>query len=92
MTRQQGIFSRRASKNKINKIDSHIYNYYEKNEGQTIVRLNTVILSKVRVKSINDVAIPDRASNKLRVDSIRLGDFYICDVTHDEILETIFSS
>ena len=39
------------------------YNNYEKNEGNTIVRLNTGILTKVKVKSINDVDLPDRASN-----------------------------
>ena len=27
----------------------------------------------------------------MRGDAIRLGDFYVCGVTHDEILETIFS-
>ena len=42
-------------------------------------------------QSINDVDIPDRASNKLRVDEFRLGAVYFFDVTHDEILETIFS-
>ena len=39
----------------------------EKYEGKT-VRLNTIILTKVKIKSINDVAITARASNKLRGD------------------------
>ena len=26
----------------------------------------------------------------LRVNEIRIGDFYVCDDTHDKILETIF--
>ena len=31
-----------------------------------------------------------RVKNKLRGDVIRLGGFYVCNDTHDEILETIF--
>ena len=53
--------------------------------------MNTVILTKVKVKLINDVNLTDRASNKLRYDAIRYGAVYVCDGTHDEILETIFS-
>ena len=53
--------------------------------------MNTVILTKVRVKSINDIALPYRDSNNLRCDSIRLGAVYICDESHDEILDTVFS-
>ena len=53
--------------------------------------MNTIILTKVNVQSLNGVFIPDRASNKLRGDSIRLGAVYIYDVTHNEILEVIFS-
>ena len=60
-------------------------------EGKTIVGLNTVILTKVRVQTINDVALPGISYNTLRGDAIRLGDIYVCDVTHNEILETIFS-
>ena len=52
--------------------------------------MNNVILTKVKVQPINYTAPPDRASNKFRGDAIRLGAVYICDVTHDEILETIF--
>ena len=58
---------------------------------KTIFRLNTVILTKVKVQLINDIYLPDRASNKLRGGTIRSGAVYVCDVTHDEILETIFS-
>ena len=66
------------------------YTTNEKNKGKITLRLNTVILTKVKVKSINDVALPDKASNKLRGDTIRLSAVYVCDFTHDEIMETIF--
>ena len=49
------------------------------------VRLNTIILTKVNIKSINDVALPTIASNKLRGDAIRLGAVGVCDVINDEI-------
>ena len=62
-----------------------------KKTQETIGRLNTFILTKVRVKLINDVDNPDRASNNFRGDLIRLVNVYFCDVTHHEILETIFS-
>ena len=65
--------------------------YENKNQRQTIVRLNTVILTNVKLKSINGVIIPTRSSNKLRDDAIRLGALYVCDDSHDEILEKIFS-
>ena len=48
------------------------------------------ILTMVTVQPINDVYIPDRASNELRGDIIRLGDVYVCDNAHYEILETTF--
>ena len=38
----------------------------------------------------SDVDLLTRVSNKLRGDAIRLGTVYLCDVTHYEILETIF--
>ena len=63
----------------------------KKKQEKTIVGLNTVILTKVKVQSINDVSHPTRASNELRGDTIRLGAVYICDGAHDEILETIVS-
>ena len=53
------------------------------NEVKTIVRLNTFILTKVRVQSINYVALPYRASNKLRGDAIRLIAVYVCYDTRD---------
>ena len=49
-----------------------------------------VILTKVKIQSINDVTLPDIISNNLRVDAISSGDVYLCDDTHDKILETIF--
>ena len=55
-----------------------------------MVRLNTVILTKVKVQLVNDVNIPAIELNKLSGDTIRLGDVYIYYVTHDEIRETIF--
>ena len=67
------------------------YNPYEKNKGKTIVRLNTVALTKVKVKPINYVALPAIASNRSRGDAIRLDVVYVCDFTHDKILDTIFS-
>ena len=56
------------------------YTSYEK-KWKTIVSLNIVILAKLKAQSINDVSIPDIASNKFRGDAIRLGDVYVCDVT-----------
>ena len=53
--------------------------------------MNTVILTKIRLQSINYVAITDRASNNLRVDLIMLGYVYVYNHIHDEILETSFS-
>ena len=42
------------------------------------------------VQSINDVNIPAIPSNKLRGDAIMLGSVYVCDDTHNEILDNIF--
>ena len=91
MTRKQGIFGIRAPKNKRIKLTVTYRGIMGEKFGGEIVRLSTVILTKVRSQSINDVAIPDRASNKFRGDAVRLGHVYICDVTHDEIQKTIFS-
>ena len=52
--------------------------------------MNNAILTKVKVKSINDVDIPATESNKLRGYAIRLGAIYVCDHKQDEILENIF--
>ena len=57
---------------------------------KTIFGLNNVTLTKVKVKSINTVNIPDISSNKLSGDLIRLCAVYVCDDIYDEILETIF--
>ena len=62
----------------------------KKKKEQTIFRLNTVILNKLKLQSIKDVALPTRASDNLRDDEIRLGDVYVCDDAHDEILGIIF--
>ena len=67
------------------------YTPYEKNEGKIIFRFDAGILGKVRVQSINYVNLHARASNKLRSGAIRLGDFYVCSDSQDEILDTIFS-
>ena len=53
--------------------------------------LNTVILTKVKLQSINDVSLPDRDSNKLRGDAIILGAICVCDSSQDEILEKFFN-
>ena len=66
------------------------YTPYEKTKGK-IVRLNTVIFTKVKLKSINDANINARASNNWRGDTIRLDDVYVFDDTHNEIIETISS-
>ena len=63
----------------------------EKNESKTIFRLNISILTKLKVQSLYDVAIPDRAPNNFRGGGIRLVTVYVFDVTQNEILETIFS-
>ena len=62
-----------------------------KNEGKTIVRLNTVILIKVKLQFINYVALHARVSNELRGNAVRLGIEYVCDCTHYVILNGIFS-
>ena len=51
--------------------------------------MNTVILTKVKVKSINDIALPARALNNLRGHAIRLGAMYVHDDAHNEIAETV---
>ena len=55
------------------------------------IRLNTVIITKIKVQSISVVTLTNIASNKLRGDKIKLGALYVCDYAHYEILETIFS-
>ena len=66
------------------------YTPYENKEGN-IFSFNTVILTKVKLKSINYVYIPSLESNQLMSDIIRLGNVYFCDVTHVEMLEILFS-
>ena len=65
--------------------------YENENQEETIFTLNTIILTKVTVKSINDVALPARASNNLISDAFCLGYVYVCDDTHNEIIKTIFA-
>ena len=52
--------------------------------------MNTFILTKIKVQSINDVALPYSALNELRGDAIQLSDVYVCDDAHYEIMETNF--
>ena len=59
--------------------------------GKTMVRLNTIILTKLKVKPIKDVALPTRYENNLIGDEIRLGTVYVCDYAHHKIFETIFA-
>ena len=54
-------------------------------------RLNNVIFTTVKEKSINDVAIPTRSSNGSRYGVIILGAVNVFDAAHDEILLTKFS-
>ena len=67
------------------------YTIYENENKEKTTRINTVILTNVKVKSINEVALPDRSSNTLRGYAIKLGTVYICDGSHDEITEKCFS-
>ena len=53
--------------------------------------MNNVILTKLKVQPVNDVALPSRASNILRGVAIRLGDVYVCGDAQDEIREKMFS-
>ena len=55
------------------------------------VTLNTVILTQVKVKPINDVVLPALSSNKRGGYAISLGSVYVGDESQFEILETIFS-
>ena len=45
--------------------------------------LNTVILTKVKVKPINYVSLTDKDANNLRGDVIRLVAVHFCDDAHD---------
>ena len=58
-----------------------VYSIWEKNEGKTTVRLDTAILNKVKVQSINNIALPNRESKNFRGDAIRLGSVYVYDDT-----------
>ena len=51
----------------------------DNNERKLIVRLITVILTKVKVKAKNHIALPDIPSNNLICDAIRLRNVYVCD-------------
>ena len=55
-----------------------------------IVRLDNSLFTMVKVISINDFSLPDRESSRSTGDSIRLVAICVYDVTHDEILATIF--
>ena len=68
-----------------------VYSLWGGNEGKTVAMSNTVILTKVKVKSINCVAFTVRSSKQFRVDAIKWGGVSVCDVTLDEIMKTIFS-
>ena len=68
-----------------------VYSLWKKDQVKITVRLNTVNLTKVKVQSINDVALTTIASNKLRVESFRLVAVYVCDDANDEIMEIFVS-
>ena len=59
--------------------------YENENQVETIVRLNTDILTKVKFKSMNDVALPTIFSNNFRGNKIRLGSMYVFDEAHDKM-------
>ena len=72
-------------------IFKQLYSPYKNvNQVKTIISLNNFILTKVKVKSINNVTITGASSNNLRGCTIRLGAVYVCHYSHNEILETIF--
>ena len=52
--------------------------------------LNDVIVTKVKVQSINHVSTTNIYSNNLRDNTIWLGAVYVCDGEHDEIIEKYF--
>ena len=64
--------------------------YEKKHQVKTVVRLYTVILTKLKLQSMNYLSITTRASNRLRDNVIRIGAVYVCNDAHDEILGTIF--
>ena len=64
-----------------------VYSLWIWNEGGKPVRLNTVIWTKVKVKSIQIISLPARSQNNLRGVAIRLVAMYVCDDAHDEILK-----
>ena len=49
--------------------------------------MNSVIITKINVKSINDVDLPARFLNNLRGVAIRLVAVYVFDDVHDGIIE-----
>ena len=49
---------------------------------KTIFRLNDIIMTKVELQLVNDVALSTRSSSELRGNAIRLSDFYVCDDVH----------
>ena len=55
------------------------------------IRLNAVILTNLKVKSINDLALNTITSNNLGVDAIMLGNVYVYDKAHNEIIVPIFA-
>ena len=59
------------------------YTPYGEKIRKITVRSNTVIITKLKVPSINDVALPARASNRFWSDAIRLDTIYVCNVAHD---------
>ena len=50
-----------------------------------------MILTKVKLQSIDYANLPSGALNKFTGDAIMLCCFYVCDSTHNEIMENIFS-
>ena len=53
--------------------------------------MSPVILTKLKLQSINYVYTIYKAPNKFMGDEIRLVNVYVCDVTQNETPETIFS-
>ena len=55
----------------------------KKNQGGKFFSLSTIILTKVELKLINYIALPNRAENNSRFYSIRLCDVHFGNYAHD---------
>ena len=66
------------------------YTPYEKKCWNNNFQVEYCYFNQDKAQSINDVALPDIASNMLRGDHIGLDFISVCDYIYDEILDDIF--